>query len=59
MKKTQTFKLDNTILDDMLWEYNFDYRKVRPNCFAVPIGKKRAIVTLDEDVAEIFTTSDL
>lgn len=42
--------------DDMLPEYNFDYRKARPNRFS----KKAAplTVTLDPDVAEIFNTSE-
>ena len=42
--------------DDLLPEYNFDYSKAKPNRF---IKQKQQInVTLDEDVARIFTTSD-
>ena len=40
--------------DDLLPEYNFDYGKAKPNRFA----KQVVNVTLDEDVAKIFTTSD-
>ena len=40
---------------DLLPEYEFDYQKARPNRFA----RKAAItVTLDPDVAEVFTTSE-
>lgn len=41
--------------DDMLPEYDFDYRKARPNRFATKTG---VTVTLDPDVAEVFTTSE-
>jgi len=42
--------------DDLLPEYNFDYSKAKSNRF---IKQKQQInVTLDEDVARIFTTSD-
>jgi len=42
---------------DMLSEYNFDYSKAKPNRFA---GQTltQIIVTLDPDVAQIFTTSE-
>ena len=51
MKSTQ-----NPETNDMLPEYNFDYRKARPNRFskkAPPVT-----VTLDPDVAEVFNTSE-
>ena len=41
---------------DMLPEYNFDYTKAKPNRFATE--KKPVIVTLDADIAEIFTDSE-
>jgi uncharacterized protein (DUF4415 family) len=43
-----------TNTEDLLLEYNFDYSKAKPNRFA----KKVINVTLDEDVAEIFTDSE-
>lgn len=43
--------------DDMLTEYSFDYSKAKPNRFA---KQSQAIttVTLDPDVAKVFTTSE-
>jgi uncharacterized protein (DUF4415 family) len=46
-------KQDET--EDLLPEYNFDYNKAKSNRFAV---KQSINVTLDEDVAKVFTTSD-
>jgi hypothetical protein len=40
--------------EDLLPEYNFDYSKAKPNRFA----KKAINVTLDEDVAKVFTDSE-
>jgi len=41
--------------EDMLPEYEFDYRKVKQNRFAQEYS---ITVTLDPDVAEIFTSSE-
>ncbi len=41
---------------DMLPEYNFDYAKAKPNRFATQ--KMPVTVTLDADIAEIFTNSE-
>ncbi len=43
--------------DDMLPEYDFDYRKARPNRF-VKANQDRKFVLLDHDVANIFTNSE-
>lgn len=43
-----------TNTEDLLPEYNFDYSKAKPNRFA----KKVINVTLDEDVAKVFTDSE-
>ena len=43
-----------TETEDLLPEYNFDYSKAKPNRFA----HKVVNVTLDEDIAKIFTTSE-
>jgi hypothetical protein len=44
--------------DDLLPEYEFDYRKARPNRFATRGEKKTLTVLLDADVAEVFTTPE-
>ncbi len=51
MKTTQVSELNDT----MLPEYEFNYTKAKPNRFAqqTPIT-----VTLDADVAQVFTTSE-
>ena len=46
-----------TRASDMRAEYEFDYRKARPNRFAARLrGDVRAVV-LDPDVASVFRTS--
>ena len=57
MKRTLTSDPEGSDAGDMLPEYHFDYRKARPNRFA-GAGPKRLTVVLDEDVAEVFTSSD-
>jgi uncharacterized protein (DUF4415 family) len=39
--------------EDLLGEYDFDYSQAKPNRFA----KKAVTITLDADIAEIFTDS--
>ena len=58
MKKTQISKSRDTVSDDILPEYNFDYRKARPNRFAARINKGRLVVILDQDVSKVFTTPE-
>jgi hypothetical protein len=45
--------------DDILPEYDFDYRQVKPNRF-VPQDEEQQlkVVVLDEDVAKIFKTPE-
>jgi hypothetical protein len=43
---------------DLLPEYSFDYSKARPNRFAAQLHSGSRIVTLDPDVAEVFTTPE-
>ncbi len=43
--------------DDLLPEYDFDYRKARPNRFALRDEGGHLMVVLDPDVAQVFTTS--
>jgi len=42
---------------DIRSEYHFDYSKAKPNRFTKQ-GEARVTVTLDLDVARIFTTSE-
>ncbi len=45
--------------DELLPEYHFDYKKAKPNRFANPSGKQKlTVVVLDDDVAEVFLTSE-
>ena len=45
--------------DELLPEYQFDYKKAKPNRFANRSGKsKLTVVVLDEDVAEVFSTPE-
>jgi hypothetical protein len=42
--------------DDLKPEYNFDYRKAKPNRFTVGVDKQ--VILLDADVAEYFRDSE-
>lgn len=53
MKKTPT---NNPESDDLSAEYEFDYRKARPNRFA--LKDQERVVILEPDVAEYFHDSD-
>lgn len=53
MKKTPT---NNPGSDDLPAEYEFDYRKARPNRFA--LKDRERVVILEPDVAEYFHDSD-
>lgn len=45
--------------DELLSEYRFDYKKAKPNRFGNRSGKQKlTVVVLDEDVAEVFSTSE-
>jgi hypothetical protein len=39
-------------------EYRFDYSKAKPNRFANSAKNRRVAVVLDEDVAEVFATTE-
>ena len=58
MKKTRTAKLPSELEKDMLPEYHFDYSKARPNRFAARIKPGSRVVTLDPDVAAVFSTPE-
>ncbi|MBW4688213.1 MAG: hypothetical protein KME40_24775 [Komarekiella atlantica HA4396-MV6] len=57
MKNSQASESQNNADDDLLPEYNFDYRKAKANRFASQEEKFPLTVTLDPDVAEVFKTS--
>src|SRR3989449_6863413 len=57
MNDTPTSEADSREEDEMLPEYDFDYRKARPNRFALRGEGGHLMVVLDPDVAEVFTTS--
>lgn len=42
-------------MDEMLPEYRFDYAKGKPNPY---LGRVPVTVSLDEDVAKVFSTSE-
>ncbi|MEH1865157.1 MAG: hypothetical protein V7K69_09115 [Nostoc sp.] len=58
MKNSQASEFHNNADDDLLPEYNFDYRKALPNRFSSQQEKTPLTVILDADVAEIFKTSE-
>ncbi|MBD2210263.1 hypothetical protein H6G27_10280 [Nostoc linckia FACHB-104] len=57
MKNSQAFESENNDDDELLPEYDFDYRKAKPNRFARPQEQTSVTVILDPDVAEVFKTS--
>ncbi len=59
MNETPFDKSEN--LDgELLAEYQFDYRKAKPNRFADRVQEQQRlkVVVLDEDVARVFTTPE-
>lgn len=58
MKKTSSSKHRSNKSEDMLSEYNFDYKKAKSNRFAGRISRERIVVLLDPDVSQVFTTPE-
>lgn len=53
------FEESHNSQEELLAEYQFDYKKAKPNRFAAQSGKQLLkVVVLDEDVAQVFTTSE-
>lgn len=48
----------DTVSEELLPEYRFDYSKARPNRFASRAVSPQTIVALDPDVAAVFTTQE-
>jgi hypothetical protein len=58
MSKTP-FEESHNSDDELVPEYDFDYKKAKPNRFAARSGKQLLkVVVLDEDVAQVFTTPE-
>ena len=55
---TSNSEINQNLEDDLLPEYNFDYKKARPNRFALQNNKESVTVTLEPDVAKVFKTSE-
>jgi len=47
---------NKTVNDDILPEYKFNYRKAKPNRFA--LSDDQRVIILDPDVAEYFKDSE-
>lgn len=45
-------------VDELLPEYQLDYRKARPNRFAASCPPGGRLVVLDPDIARVFTTAE-
>jgi hypothetical protein len=56
MNKTQEYDFSGE--EGLLVEYDFDYRKAKPNRFADRSEQKAVTVTLDPDIAEVFQSSE-
>lgn len=51
-------KADHASHDDLQSEYRFDYSKARSNRFAERISGDNVVVTLDPDVARVFSSAE-
>ncbi len=58
MKKTSITKSRRAKSDEMLQEYDFDYRKARPNRFAAHVDKSSLVVVIEPDISKVFTTPE-
>ena len=58
MENTRDYNSNNMPEDDLQPEYNFDYRQARPNRFIPRENQAPVRVTLDPDIAEVFSTSE-
>jgi hypothetical protein len=44
--------------DELLPEYDFDYKQVKPNCFAAKYQQTQRTVILDDDIADKFPSAE-
>ena len=56
MKKTPTTK--SRKVEDLSAEYRFDYKKAKPNRFAVRMKDEPLVVLIEPDIAKIFKSSE-
>ena len=57
-KRTPAVKTQRRVTEDMAGEYRLDYSKAKPNRFAAQAKAGYLTVTLDPDVAEVFTNAE-
>jgi len=55
VKHTKDLAFDKKEIEEMLPEYEFDYKKARPNRF---VEKTAVTVIIEPDVAEYFSNSE-
>ncbi|MCU0917207.1 MAG: hypothetical protein MUC88_21980 [Planctomycetes bacterium] len=58
MKETSSTERRAVSSGDMRAEYDFDYRKARPNRFARRVAQDHRVVVLDPDISKVFPTSE-
>ena len=58
MRKTSAVRKHQTPPDTMRKEYQFDYRRAKPNRFAEKMPKEVVAVVLEPDVAAVFNSSE-
>ena len=58
MKRAQSSKTRQPAPDEMLPEYQFDYRKSRPNRFAGRYAEGGLVVVLEPDISEVFPSAE-
>ena len=58
MKRTPSENPQTEATDDLLPEYDFDYREARPNRFVLQPAEKGRTIVLAPDVARVFESSD-
>ncbi len=59
MRKTGTLDRENQVSGEELQsEYQFDYKKAKPNRFAGKLDETRVVVMLDSDIARVFKSSE-
>ncbi len=58
MKKTSVRNKTREVSEDVRSEYDFDYKKAKPNRFAKQMAAGTIAVVLDPDVAAVFKSSE-
>ncbi len=58
MKTTRSEERDPQTEDELLPEYDFDYRKAKPNRFVLRPAESGRTVVLEPDIAQVFKSSD-